>query len=201
MKIVVTGFEAFLAHDENPTEAILKKLPKEMHGFQIIPCLLPVAFEDSFNHLSNMVDNVNPDIVIMLGLAGGRKAISLERIAINIDHSKHPDNNGVTKHHETINENGNIAYFSTLPIEDIMKRLESDKIPCEISNSAGTYVCNNIFYQMMSLIDQRSTNMIAGFVHVPYMKEQSKKHGDFSLELSVLVKAIEHIINACIERK
>ena len=201
MKIVVTGFQAFLKHVDNPTEAILKRLPKVIEGNTIIPLLLPVEFDQSFNHLLEVVEIEKPQIVIMLGLAGGRKAISLERIAINVNHSSSPDNKNVTKHHETINEKGKNAYFTSLPIEQIQRRLKEKKIPCEISNSAGTYVCNNVFYQMMNYIEQSTTDIIAGFIHIPYMTEQSREKRDFSLDLSILVEAVIEVIYTCIKRK
>lgn len=197
MKVIVTGFEAFLSHQENPTEAILKKLPKALHNNEIITCLLPVEFDHSFTRLKQLVEIEKPDVVIMLGLAGGRTSISPERVAINIDHSKSPDNNGITKHHSIINKSGKNAYFSRLPLEDIVMRLTELGIQTAISNSAGTYVCNHVFYHMMDYIAQTNNSMKAGFIHIPYMTEQERKLGEFSLDLTVLVQAIKEVIAVC----
>ena len=141
-----------------------------------------------------MIDDVQPDAIIMLGLAGGRTAISLERVALNVKDSKVPDNIGCHPIDEVIIRNGKEAYFSTLPLRTIEEKLKEKHIPVMISNTAGLYVCNNIMYHVLNYIDQSKLNIKAGFIHVPFMDESKPNNEVFSLPLDVIVEAVIDII-------
>ena len=198
MRIIITGFKPFMSHDVNPTEEIISILPGQIYGNEIIRLLLPVEFDNSFDVLKEAIIKYKPNVVIALGLAGNRKAISLERVAINVDHSTAPDNIGNTPNHKTIIKSGKNAYFSKLPLDEIVLKLKQKNINVEISNTAGTYVCNNLFYHLMNYIEENNLNIKAGFVHVPLMDEQLKSKGNFSMPLSTMVEGVIDLIKECI---
>lgn len=194
MNIIVTGFGKFLDNETNPTREIIKKLPKKIGNHNIYAIELPVIFDDCFSHLKPSIDRIKPDVIIMLGLAGGRKAITPERLAVNMKDANGPDNNGYQPKDETIIIGGKAAYFSTLPIRKIEKILKEQSTPVVISNSAGLYVCNNIMYHVLNYIDKNNLNCQAGFIHVPYMDENKPKVEAFSLPLTEIYKAVLNII-------
>ncbi|MCK5388503.1 MAG: pyroglutamyl-peptidase I [Candidatus Izimaplasma sp.] len=198
MNILVTGFNAFLRNTENPTEEVLKLLPKSIYGNKITKVLLPVVFDDCFDILLPIIEETNPDIIINLGLAGNRKAINLERVAINIKDYPYPDNNGVAPQDEFIIESGENAYLSTLPLRKIMKHIQLKNIPVEISNTAGTYVCNNLMYHVLHHISVNNLDIKAGFIHVPYMREQLENIEVFSLPIDVILEGVIDSIKACL---
>ncbi len=169
MKVLVSGFEAFGEISVNPTELLIEALKRNEiitpDGMLITAALLPVTFADSFDVLEVAIQKEQPDIVIAFGVANGRDAIELERVAINCKDAKIPDNNGFWPQDEWIDKKGEAAYFSGLPIRGIERRLAAAQIPCRISNSAGTYVCNYLFYRLMALCHK--SHIRAGFIHVP----------------------------------
>jgi len=187
---MITGFGRFLEHEVNPTKEILALLPKSIYGHDLIKVELPVIFDECFTTLKTFVGRHRPNVIIMLGLAGGRKAITPERIAVNLKDSKVPDNVGNLPKSEEIIKGGTIAYYSRLPLDEIEKRLQEKNIPVMISNTAGLYVCNNLFYHVMHYIDYHKLPTIAGFIHVPYMDEQEKPEGAFSLPLDQILEAV-----------
>ena len=190
MKILITGFGAFLTNEENPTREILKLLPKTIKGHPLVTCELPVVFDECFDYLKPVIDNEKPDAIFMLGLAGGRKAITPERVAINMKDTTGSDNNGNLPKDEVIIKGGKNAYFSTLPLRKMESVLKEKHIPVSISNTAGLFVCNNIMYHVLSYIDHNGLDIKAGFVHVPFMDEQEKKEEAFSLPLYDILEAV-----------
>ena len=164
---MLTGFEPFLGMPINPTERIVNSLDGEtIGGYQIKSILLPVDFEKAPAALLEAFHQVNPDAVVSLGLAAGRDAITPERIAINIRDGA-PDNNGVALEDAPIQEDGRDGYFSRLPIRKIVNKLKENGFPANISNSAGTYLCNNVMYTMLHHIEKEQVGIPAGFIHVP----------------------------------
>jgi len=194
MKIMVTGFGRFLDNENNPTKEVLKLLPKSIQGNSIECVELPVIFDECFDYLRPIIDEQKPNVIIMLGLAGGRTAINPERVALNINDAAQPDNIGYKPLDEIIIPNGKNAYFSTLPLREIEEKLTKKSIPVKISNSAGLYVCNNIMYHVLHYIDQHDLNAKAGFIHIPYMDEDKPNEEVFSLPLTTLVEAVIDII-------
>ncbi|MBN2605129.1 MAG: pyroglutamyl-peptidase I [Bacilli bacterium] len=198
MKILVTGFEPFLDNLENPSYELLGLLPKSIYGNEIIKVPLPVEFDRCFEVLKPYIDQHKPGIILNVGLAGGRKSISPERVAINVNDSINPDNVGYCPVDQVIIEHGENAYFSTLDIRNIINRLEQKNIPVHLSNSAGTYVCNNLMYHVLHYVKTNHLNCKAGFVHVPFMSEQVKTDDYQSLPIAVILEGIIDIIKACL---
>jgi pyroglutamyl-peptidase len=202
MKILLTGFDAFGGERLNPSWLSVQRVCQECtDGLHLIGACLPTEFSASLATLQELIETHRPDLVIALGQAGGRSAISLERIAINIDDARIPDNAGWQPIDEPIHPAGEAAYFSTLPIKAIVQALRSAGIPAEVSNSAGTYVCNHVFYGLMHLC-RHIPGMRAGFVHIPYLPEQAASvPGAPSMALDVMVQALNIIVRTALDAK
>jgi pyroglutamyl-peptidase len=198
MNILLTGFGAFLNNDENPTEEIMKIFPISIYGNKVIKLVLPVDFNNAFDQVKEAIDEFKPEIIINFGLARGRKAITPERVAINVNDSKQSDNVGNAPQDETINPNGLNAYFTKLPLKKIVEKLNQKSIPVSISNTAGTYVCNNIMYRVLEYIDQIDLDAVAGFVHVPLMTEQKHNDDKFTLPLNTILEGVIDIVKCCL---
>lgn len=201
LRILLTGFQPFGGETINPSMEAIKQLdlatiPAEVYLYEV-----PVAFYDSSRYVIEKIHEIQPDIIMMIGQAGGRKDVSIERIAINVDDSAIPDNNGVLPKDDPISIFGESAYFSTLPIKAIVENICKLHIPCHVSNSAGTYVCNHLFYSVMHELHERHMNHVkAGFIHVPYASNQviHKQHL-FALEIKLISQAIESAIRTTID--
>lgn len=171
--VIITAFEPFNKDDENPTENVIAELPDFLYDTRIIKVTLPVIYQAAFDQLLPYIEDYKPSLILMLGLAAGRSHISIERIAINMNHSKTPDNLGNIKHHEIIDDQGPDGLFTTLPLIDIMDRMHKHNLPVTISNSAGTYVCNDLMYNVLHYIQKLNLDTKAGFIHVPYLPHQA----------------------------
>ncbi len=194
MKILVTGFEAFNQEVINPSGEIIKALA-EAFGENLCILKLPVEFKRAGELLEEAIMRLQPDITLSFGQAGKRECITIERVAINVDDAKIPDNIGYQPIDTTISKIGPAAYFTTLPLRGLLQCLSENEIEAKISNSAGTYVCNHVMYQALHLAETRFPNMKAGFIHVPYMKEQAEgKENVPYMELTEMIKAAEIII-------
>lgn len=201
MKVLVTGFEPFGGESVNPALEAVKMLKDEISGAKILKLELPTVFVKSKEILERALAEDRPDVVICVGQAGGRDKISVERVAINIDDAGIPDNDGNQPIDKVIFEDGPAAYLSTLPIKEIVNRLKENKIPAEISNSAGTYVCNHIMYSLLHSIDKEYKNTLGGFIHIPYIPEQViDKRMAPSMSLDSIVKGLTIAIEASINR-
>ena len=198
MKIIVTGFEPFHTNNENPSQEIVRLLPRTLKGHTIIPVELPVLYDKSFEVVENLIKTEKPDIVIHLGLAQGRKYITPERIAVNIDDTSISDNDSVVRLGTKIKEDGLNAYFSTLPLDKIVKRINLKGIPVKVSNHAGTYICNHLMYQTLYYVDKNNLDINSGFIHLPLMDEQNEGKTKFSLPLHTILEAVIDAIKACI---
>jgi pyroglutamyl-peptidase len=194
-KLLLTGFEPFLDFSINPTEQIVKALDGEKIGpFQIVGKILPVDFSSSGSILLKEFNEVMPDIVISLGLAAGRTTITPERIAINCKDGE-KDNRGIIKKDEKIVENGPDGLFTTLPISEIVDGLNEMNIPAEISNSAGTYLCNLVMYEMLHHLKIHNICLPSGFIHIPASHEMViHKRSMPSWSQSDLENAVRNVI-------
>ncbi|MFD4707516.1 pyroglutamyl-peptidase I [Gottfriedia sp. NPDC058432] len=171
--LLLTGFEPFLNFSINPTEEIVKELNDQVVGsYQIIGKVLPVDFNTAGNELLNLFHTYNPSAVISLGLAGGRYKITPERIAINCNDGA-ADNKGNKFDGAKIDPEGPDGLFSTLPIQKIVNELNNHKFPAEISDSAGTYLCNNVMYQMLNELKKINKQIPSGFIHIPASHEMA----------------------------
>ena len=172
MRVLITGFDKFGGESINPSSLCVNSLPDVIDNIEIKKITLPTVFKDSSQVLEENIDSFSPNIVICVGQAGGRSKITPERIAINIDDARIPDNIGNSPIDEAIRKDGENAYFSTLPIKAIVDELNKNNIPSAISNTAGTFVCNHIMYEALYLSSKKYPNIKAGFIHIPYIKEQ-----------------------------
>jgi len=166
-KMLLTGFEAFLSHPINPTEAIVSELNgKRINHYEIIGEVLPVDFNQSGAYLIELIEKYNPDAVISLGLAAERDRITPERIAINCNDGP-ADNQGHKPNGEKIYSDGPDGYFSNLPIYAIIDALKEAGLPAKISNTAGAYLCNNVMYHGLHYFKQNGMDVPSGFIHIP----------------------------------
>ncbi|WP_315057272.1 pyroglutamyl-peptidase I [Lysinibacillus sp. FSL P4-0201] len=194
-KILVTGFEPFLDFKINPTMQIVEALNgKKIDSYDIVGRILSVDFQQSAEQLKQHIEEVKPQIIISLGLAGGRFKVTPERIAINVKDGE-PDNNGYTPVDESIYEEGEDAYLTNLPIRSMVNRLQAEGYPAEISNTAGTYLCNNIMYEGLAYAQQHK-GVRAGFIHIPASFELAIQHGQIpGWNIGDLIAAVQ----LCIE--
>lgn len=166
-KVIVTGFEPFADHEVNPTLCILELLGKQDFCTELTTVRLPVVFDQSFRVLEKQIETLKPDIVICLGLAANRQTIDLERVALNLNDARIPDNAGNQPVDETIELDGQTAYFTTLPVKLITQAINNKGIAASVSYECGTFVCNHVFYRLMHYLDKQGLSMQAGFIHVP----------------------------------
>lgn len=184
-KVLLTGFEPFGKATLNPSGEIVKQIS----GENIVTAILPVAYAQSAEALLALIEQHKPDVVICLGQAEGRTQISPERIAINLDDARLADNEGVIRNDVPIAVGGPVAYESTLPIKEFVSAINAVGIPAAVSLSAGTFLCNHIFYVAQDRF--KDTKVRSGFVHVPLMDEQA---GEFpglpTMSLAQMVQAV-----------
>ena len=179
-----------------------KKLPATISGAEIIKLEIPTVFRESLKKIEENIEKHKPDIVICIGQAGGRYGITPERVGINIDDARIEDNKGNQPKDLPKFEDGENAYFSTLPIKAMVKELQEAGIPSSVSNTAGTFVCNHVMYGLMYMIDKKFPNVRGGFIHIPYMTSQvAKKPNTPSMSLDEIVKGLEICLKAAIENK
>lgn len=201
-KLLITCFEPFDGEAINPSTEAARAMERVVFsGAQLRVAELPVerfkAIEVALGHLGEY----GPDLMIMLGESGGRYRINPERIAINVDDFRIPDNAGNKPVDETIIEGGPAAYFSTLPVRAIRDRLVEARIPAAISSSAGTYLCNRLFYSVMHNIATEDLPILAGFIHLPYLHDQVlEKRYDFpSFSRGTIVEGVRLAIEVSLE--
>ena len=199
MKIIVTGFDPFGGEKINPSIECVKALP-EIEGVELFRVELPTVFKESAKRLNEVINDVKPDAVLSVGQAGGRPGITMERIAINVDDARIPDNISQQPIDEEIQVEGEAAYFSTLPIKRIVKAIREAGISAEVSNSAGTFVCNHIMYQALFAVAKADKPFKAGFMHIPFITEQTTNKPSLPLEestkaLQIAIETIRDYLN------
>lgn len=172
MKLLLTGFDPFGKDDINPSFEAVKKMPDKIEGIDILKLEIPTIFNKCAEIIHQQIVETKPDIILCIGQAGGRYAITPERIAINLDDARIADNAGQKPVDRKIKNDGQTAYFSQLPIKKMSKAIISSGLPSCVSNSAGTFVCNHIMYQVQYMIDKEFNNIKAGFIHIPFLPSQ-----------------------------
>ncbi len=199
MKILVTGFTPFGGESINPAWLAVQALPEKIGQHEIYKVEIPTEFAASRSTLTEQVNVFHPDAVICVGQAGGRNAMTVERVAINIMDTTLPDNSGFQPVDVPIVPNAPAAYFATLPIKQMVEAIRNAGVPVKVSNTAGTYVCNTLMYHLLHLAAEQYPTMLGGFIHVPYAEEQvkDKPNGTPFMTLAnitlALTKAIEAI--------
>ena len=197
MKVLITGFDPFGGESINPAWEAVKAMKDNIDGIEVIKLQIPTVFKKSAEKLFAGIEEYKPDAVICIGQAGGRYDMSVERVAINMDDGRIPDNEGYQPIDTPVYEDGENAYFATLPIKGIVEEIKLAKIPASVSNTAGTYVCNHIMYSLLYYISKNNLDIKGGFIHVPYITEQvvDKKNMPY-MEVATITKALECAVQA-----
>ncbi|ADI26779.1 pyroglutamyl-peptidase I [Geobacillus sp. C56-T3] len=202
-KVLVTGFDPFGGETVNPSLEAVKQAAGWKNDRYIVEVReIPTVFGQSLEILHDAMKQVDPDIVICVGQAGGRADISVERVAVNINDARIPDNEGHQPIDEPVVPGGPVGYWSTLPVKAIVHELRRHGIPASVSYTAGTFVCNHVFYGLMHYIAQVKMPIRAGFIHIPYLSEQAARHpGQPSMALETIVKGLRIAIDVTVERE
>ena len=194
-KILLTGFEPFGGMGINPTEQLVTSLREHaVPGVELRTAVLPVRYDECLRVMLDEIDRVGPDAVIACGLAAGRTAVTPERIAVNVKHTgvdeAIADNAGRRPVDEPISD-GPDGLFSTLPIREIERVLVASGIPAAVSNTAGTYICNNTMYGVLDHLRRLESHILAGFIHFPASTEMAASDPRLpSLPLEVMERAL-----------
>jgi len=189
--VLLTGFAPFGGETVNPSwQAVSALHGRRIGGHRIVARELPVAFGESLRALRAALRETTPALVLCVGQAGGRAQLAIERVAINIDDARIPDNAAAQPVDAPVVPGGPAAYFATLPIKAILAALRAAGLPAEVSQTAGTYVCNHVFYGLMHAL-RAQPRVRAGFIHIPYAPEQAARHpGAPSLPVEAVVAAL-----------
>ncbi|WP_169306666.1 pyroglutamyl-peptidase I [Cohnella pontilimi] len=205
MKILISGFEPFGGSTINPTEQLIRSIQREsIPGVEIRTVLLPVYFDDCVDLLVKEIENFGPDAVISCGLAGGRRDITPERIAVNLKDiapdAPYPDNKGAKPQDMPINPDGPDGLMTKLPIRKMVNRLKEQGIPASISYTAGTFICNNTMYGILDYIRRKDVPVMAGFVHFPASAEMADEHPDWpTLPQETLLQGLRVIVQTTVD--
>jgi len=197
--ILLTGFDPFGGESINPSWESVRALDGErVHGHRVVAHRLPVEFDASRTVLDQLIADIDPVLVLCVGQAGGRAQLSIERVAINIADARIPDNSGACPIDAALVDGAPAAYFSNLPIKALLAELRAAGIPAEISQTAGTYVCNAVFYGLMHGLQARA-GVRGGFVHIPYSPEQAAAHPSApSLPTDIVIAALRIILDVAL---
>lgn len=217
MRVLLTGFEPYGGRGRNPSAEIVHSLGgSHIAGHEIIGHTLPVAFAPLEQKVRQLLEDINPALVVNLGLAPGTPFIRLERVAVNNADFEIPDNEGALCSDQAIVAKGPAALMATLPLRLIERRLLQDGIPVQLSDSAGAYLCNAIMYQCLSVLAQQDKNTPSGFIHLPYLPEQvadliagtqesrsielHQRSDLASMSLDVMIKAVRLAIETSLQQ-
>ncbi len=202
MKVLLAGFEPFGGETMNPAWEAIQRLPKEILGAQLFKIQIPVSGQRALEKIYQMMKEEHPEIVIAIGQAGGRYGVTPERVALNIDDYGIPDNEGNQPVDATIFADGAPAYFSNLPVKDMVQAIRDAGYPASLSNSAGTYVCNHVMFGILYYLEKEFPDTGGGFIHVPYAACQVvQKSNTPSMSLLDIASAIEAAVRAAILQK
>ena len=192
--VLVTAFEPFGGEEENASERILDALPDETGDMRIEKAILPVVFRKAAEETLRKIAALKPDAVVLLGQAGGRDAITPERVAINLMDARIPDNEGRKPTDTPVLEDGPDAVFSTLPVKAMVRAMNSAGVPASLSYTAGTFVCNALMYEVLAVLRAAGNDTPCGFIHVPYLEKQVPAGTSPAISLEIAVRGIEEAI-------
>lgn len=190
-RLLITGFDAFGGSALNPSWMAVETLPDRIGDFVLCKLPLPTLFGKAAAIALEIAAQFRPDLILCVGLAGGRDAVTPERIAVNIRDARIPDNGGCQPRGERVDAGGPAAYFSTVPVEKMAQAIRDAQIPASVSNTAGAFVCNDLLYTLLHRYD--GTAVRVGFIHVPNIPEL----GSPSLPLDTIASALTAAIEAC----
>lgn len=196
--VLLTGFAPFAGETINPSWQAVRTLEGAIIAdHRVVTAELPCEFDASLPALWKVMRRAEPHVAIAVGLAGGRDGISLERVAINVVDARIPDNAGTQPVDVPVLRGGAAAFFATLPIKSALLELQRAGIPAHISQTAGTYVCNQVFYALMHAL-RRRRNTRAGFVHVPWLPDQAAAHAQPGMPVEQTTRALEIIVQTAL---
>lgn len=209
MKALITGFEPFGGDKVNPSEVLVGKLPDVLAGevpeLKVVTAVLPVSFKRAGPALKGLFDSNRPNIYLGLGLWSGISYVTVERVAVNVKDARIPDNDGEQPVDEPIDPEGPAAYFTTLPKKAIVRRLRESGIPANVSNTAGTFLCNFVTYLGLHHSARYGYPRRVGYMHIPLLPEQAAvKKGDWagtppSMSLETMIKAVVIALKTTVE--
>ena len=197
--ILITGFAPFGGDEFNPSYEAVKLLPDMIEDVQIIKAELPVTFNGAWEELEKLIKVNNPDAVISIGLAGGRKGITPELFAYNLRYSTSPDNAGYAPDWEKIVEDGPDMLKTALRVDYIASKLNEAGIPSEVSHSAGSFVCNEVMYRLLLAENTQYQGLPTGFIHVPYADEYPHPEDAFAMPIAEIARGLEICLHEIIE--
>lgn len=189
--LLITGFDAFGGAGINPSWEAVKLLPDTVADFTLHKLQIPTVFGLAPKKVMDKADEIHADVILCIGQAGGRDAVTPERIAVNIRDARIPDNGGNQPVGQFVDPQGPAAYFATVPVMEMADAIGRENIPATVSNSAGAFVCNDVFYSLLH--HYAGTDVKVGFIHVPYLPQQ----GQPSLPLEQIAAALAAAIHAC----
>ncbi|MFF1483480.1 pyroglutamyl-peptidase I [Streptomyces sp. NPDC058319] len=196
-RVLVTGFAPFGGEQVNPSWQAASLLAAEPPaGLTVTAAELPCVFGAALDALRDAVRASAPDLVVCLGQAGGRPAVTVERVAVNIDDARIPDNAGAQPVDEPVIPGGPAAYFSTLPVKACVAALRTAGVPAAVSNTAGTFVCNHVAYGLGHLLATEFPGVRGGFVHVPWAPEQVTDGSAPALEPATVARGLRALLAA-----
>lgn len=200
LNVLLTGFEPFNQDPMNPSWELARALDGWQHaGATVRAVQLPCVFGDAMAHLDQALQQWQPTLVVCLGLAGGRAELTPERVAINVDDARIPDNAGRQPVDAAVQPGGPAAYFSTLPIKAMVRDMRAQGVPAAVSNTAGTFVCNHIFYALMHRLAQAGGVARGGFIHVPALPALAALHpGMPSMALETQLRGLQVAIQTAL---
>ena len=190
MTILITAFEPFQQETINATMEALSLLPDSVCGHTLIKRTIPVVFGKAVEAVTALVDDLRPETVICLGQASGRAEVTPERVAINVMDARIPDNAGEQPADAPIREDGPAAYFSTLPVKAMVQAMKEAGVPASLSNTAGTFVCNDLMYGLLDHLARTGRNIPAGFIHIPATPAQAVERPTPSLAPETVAKGL-----------
>lgn len=192
-KLLITGFDPFGGQTVNPSWEAVKELPESIGDYQITKMEIPTVFGAAAQKVIATAEELCPDVILCVGQAGGRRAITPEVVAINLQEAGIQDNAGNQPINMPVVPSGPAAYFSTVPVRKMVKAIASDGIPATLSYSAGAFVCNDVLYRLLHHFNGTDTR--AGFIHVPFLPQQARENQP-SMPQEQIVKALTLAISA-----
>ena len=199
MKVLVTGFDPFGGESINPAWEAVKRIRSEIAGAEVVTMQIPTVVGRSIERVHEKMKELQPDLVISVGQAGGRSGVTPERVAINVTDARIPDNDGNQPIDEPVFADGDAAYFSNLPVKAMVQAIRDAGYPSALSNSAGTYICNHVMYGILYYIHKEFPKVRGGFIHVPYAPAQTvNKPNTPSMAIADITAALEAAIEAAV---
>lgn len=192
-RLLITGFDPFGGETVNPSWEAVRLLPEAVGAYRLTKLQIPTVFGQAAETVLTAARELRPDVILCIGQAGGRSAVTPEVVAINLREARIPDNAGYQPVNVPVVENAPAAYFSTVPVRTMVKAIQDAGLPAALSYSAGTFVCNDVLYTLLHFFDGIKTQV--GFVHVPFLPEQAKDNAP-CLPLPQIVQALTAAIES-----